>query len=213
MGRARRTRLRRGPSVSRWVSEHGQGSVSWVRLGLGLVSTARARARRRAGPWTARGHAGCGTPGGLVGRKGCGPVNLGAGPSPVSWRRVMAGASPVMGLWRSPVAHLVRIEGVRGSNPLSSTRSAAATQWPPSAAVPRTAAVRHSRDSRLASSTRYASFSTRPACRSLSIVAGHAGPWVNVTVSEKTRRRATRVLSYGSLEVIDPSCRTVGRWW
>src|SRR6185503_15392257 len=25
------------------------------------------------------------------------------------------------GLWRSPVAHLVRIEGVRGSNPLSST--------------------------------------------------------------------------------------------
>ena len=26
-----------------------------------------------------------------------------------------------MGLWRSPVAHLVRIEGVRGSNPLSST--------------------------------------------------------------------------------------------
>ena len=26
------------------------------------------------------------------------------------------------GLWRSPVAHLVRIEGVRGSNPLSSTQ-------------------------------------------------------------------------------------------
>jgi hypothetical protein len=25
------------------------------------------------------------------------------------------------GLWRSPVAHLVRIEGARGSNPLSST--------------------------------------------------------------------------------------------
>src|SRR5919198_1030756 len=25
------------------------------------------------------------------------------------------------GLWRRPVAHLVRIEGVRGSNPLSST--------------------------------------------------------------------------------------------
>ncbi len=30
-------------------------------------------------------------------------------------------AVPVSGLWRSPVAHLVRIEGVRGSNPLSST--------------------------------------------------------------------------------------------
>jgi hypothetical protein len=28
---------------------------------------------------------------------------------------------PPLGLWRSPVAHLVRIEGVRGSNPLSST--------------------------------------------------------------------------------------------
>jgi hypothetical protein len=27
----------------------------------------------------------------------------------------------VEGLWRSPVAHLVRNEGVRGSNPLSST--------------------------------------------------------------------------------------------
>jgi hypothetical protein len=26
------------------------------------------------------------------------------------------------GLWRRPVAHLVRIEGVRGSNPLSSTK-------------------------------------------------------------------------------------------
>jgi hypothetical protein len=31
------------------------------------------------------------------------------------------------GLWRSPVAHLVRIEGVRGSNPLSSTEE----QGPP----------------------------------------------------------------------------------
>src|SRR5690242_11884130 len=29
---------------------------------------------------------------------------------------------PGLGLWRSPVAHLVRIEGVRGSNPLSSTQ-------------------------------------------------------------------------------------------
>src|SRR5450755_1495786 len=32
-------------------------------------------------------------------------------------------ASPISGLWRSLVAHLVRIEGVRGSNPLSSTHN------------------------------------------------------------------------------------------
>ena len=32
-----------------------------------------------------------------------------------------SGPSRSTGLWRSPVAHLVRIEGVRGSNPLSST--------------------------------------------------------------------------------------------
>jgi hypothetical protein len=34
----------------------------------------------------------------------------------VAWRL------PFSGLWRSLVAHLVRIEGVRGSNPLSSTK-------------------------------------------------------------------------------------------
>ena len=33
----------------------------------------------------------------------------------------------ISGLWRSPVAHLVRIEGVRGSNPLSSTESRCGT--------------------------------------------------------------------------------------
>src|SRR5664279_5953058 len=33
----------------------------------------------------------------------------------------MTRAVPISGLWRSPVAHLVRIEGVRCSNPLSST--------------------------------------------------------------------------------------------
>ncbi len=42
----------------------------------------------------------------------CRPVNLGAGPE---------GFRDGQGLWRRPVAHLVRIEGVRGSNPLSST--------------------------------------------------------------------------------------------
>ena len=41
------------------------------------------------------------------------------------WWRRGAGTvvSPPKGLWRSPVAHLVRIEGVRGSTPLSSTPS------------------------------------------------------------------------------------------
>ena len=34
------------------------------------------------------------------------------------------------GLWRSPVAHLVRIEGARGSNPLSSTIVVLFTPWP-----------------------------------------------------------------------------------
>ena len=33
------------------------------------------------------------------------------------------------GLWRRPVAHLVRIEGVRGSNPLSSTITASDLRW------------------------------------------------------------------------------------
>ena len=37
-----------------------------------------------------------------------------------------AGTLSAEGLWRSPVAHLVRIEGVRGSNPLSSTKMAMA---------------------------------------------------------------------------------------
>ena len=36
-------------------------------------------------------------------------------------RRERTVSSPSEGLWRSPVAHLVRIEGVRGSIPLSST--------------------------------------------------------------------------------------------
>jgi hypothetical protein len=38
-------------------------------------------------------------------------------------RRCLLRWLPVLGLWRSPVAHLVRIEGVRGSNPLSSTQN------------------------------------------------------------------------------------------
>ena len=46
-------------------------------------------------------------------------------PAIVAWllrcRRPGRPGHPSMGLWRSPVAHLVRIEGVRGSNPLSST--------------------------------------------------------------------------------------------
>ena len=46
-------------------------------------------------------------------------------PAPPRWRRRSAGtvSCPSKGLWRSPVAHLVRIEGVRGSTPLSSTPS------------------------------------------------------------------------------------------
>ena len=48
------------------------------------------------------------------------------------------------GLWRSPVAHLVRIEGVRGSTPLSSTPSPHDQQTP---SGPRPGGVRRSRRS------------------------------------------------------------------
>ena len=35
---------------------------------------------------------------------------------------MFASLTASLGLWRSPVAHLVHIEGARGSNPLSSTQ-------------------------------------------------------------------------------------------
>src|SRR5215218_4989557 len=46
-----------------------------------------------------------------------------AEPGPCTGSRGRQVGCPTEGLWRSPVAHLVRIEGVRGSNPLSSTPS------------------------------------------------------------------------------------------
>ena len=58
-------------------------------------------------------------------------LNAFPAPAPRWWRR-RAGTvlSAPKGLWRSPVAHLVRIEGVRGSNPLSSTPSPHDQQTP-----------------------------------------------------------------------------------